>query len=134
MAVNPPPAKKSMWQEFKEFLNQGDFVTIAIGLILALYFQQIVNSLLAGVIYPIISAIFSKPDMRDIGFDLGDARIRIGLVFDAIISFVVVVAILFLLVKAYNRMRRTPARDEGDTELSVLRDIRDSLRGGRGPV
>ena len=54
--------------------------------------------------------------------------------FDAIISFAVVAAILFLIVKAYNRMRRTPARDEGDTELSVLRDIRDSLRGGRGPV
>jgi large conductance mechanosensitive channel len=134
MAANPPHAKKGIWQEFKEFLNQGDFITIAVGLILALYFQQIVNSLLAGVIYPIISAIFSKPDMRDIGFDLGDARIRIGLVFDAIISFVVVAAILFFLIKAYNRMRRTPARDESDTELSVLRDIRDSLRGGRGPA
>ena len=133
MAANPPPAKTGIWQEFKEFLNQGDFITIAVGLIIALYFQQIINAILVGVLFPIIAAIFGKPDFSQIGFDIGDARISIGLVINAIISFLVVAALLFLILKAYNRMRRTRQGDEADTELSVLREIRDSLRTGSGP-
>jgi large conductance mechanosensitive channel len=135
MAAHPPQAKKGIFQEFKEFLNQGDFVTIAVGLIIALYFQQIVNAILVGVLFPIIAAIFGKPDFQDIGFDIGDARISIGLVINAIVSFIIVAALLFLILKAYNRMRSTKTGEEADTELSVLREIRDSLnRGGRGPV
>jgi len=135
MAAHPPRAKKSLLQEFKDFLNQGDFVTIAVGLIIALYFQKIVDSILAGVLFPIIAAIFGKPDFALIGFDIGDARISIGLVLNAIISFIVVAALLFLILKAYNRMRATKTGAEADTELSVLREIRDSVRaGGRGPV
>jgi len=130
-----PQAKKGFVQEFKDFLNQGDFVTIAVGLIIALYFQQIINAILVGVLFPIIAAIFGKPDFQQIGFDIGDARISIGLVLSAIISFIVVAFLLFLILKAYNRMRASSTKDEGDTELSVLREIRDSLRsGGRGPV
>ena len=130
-----PQAKKGFVQEFKDFLNQGDFVTIAVGLIIALYFQQIINAILVGVLFPIIAAIFGKPDFQQIGFDIGEARISIGLVLNAIISFVVVAFLLFLILKAYNRMRASSTKDEGDTELSVLREIRDSLRsGGRGPV
>jgi large conductance mechanosensitive channel len=121
---------KKMWEEFKDFLNRGDFVTIAVGLVMALYFQKIVDSLLEGVVNPIIAAIFGKPDLNDIGFDLGDSRISIGLVFTAIISFVVVGFLLFLILKAYTRMRATKEEPEIDTELSVLRDIRDSLRSG----
>src|SRR5258705_6654221 len=105
MAAQAPQAKKSLIQEFKEFLNQGDFVTIAVGLIIALYFKSIIDALLLGVIYPIIAAIFGKPDFQDIGFDIGDARISIGLVINAIVSFVVVGFILFLIVKAWNRFK-----------------------------
>jgi large conductance mechanosensitive channel len=121
---------KKMWEEFKEFLNRGDFVTIAIGLVMALYFQKIVESLLDGVINPIIAAIFGKPDLNSIGFDIGDSRISIGLVFNAIISFVVVGFLLFLILKAYTRMQATKDEPEVDTQLTVLREIRDSLQNG----
>jgi large conductance mechanosensitive channel len=126
------PAKPGMWQEFKEFLNKGDIVTIAVGLVMALYFVKIVDAILNGVINPIIAAIFGETNFTQIGFDIGDARISIGLVIDAIISFIVVALILFLIVKAYNRMRRTGQDEAGDTELSVLREIREELRS-RGP-
>ena len=122
---------KKVWEEFKEFLNKGDFITIAVGLVMALYFQHIVDALLQGVINPIIAAIFGKPDYRNIGFDIGDARISIGLVIDAIITFIVVGLILFFILKAYNRMRRTKDQPEMDTELTVLREIRDELQRGR---
>jgi large conductance mechanosensitive channel len=134
--MDPPTTqKKSMWQEFKEFLNKGDIITIAVGLIMALYFQQIVNALITGVIKPIIAAIFGKSDLTGVGFDIGNARISIGLVIDAAINFVIVAFVLFWIVKAYNAMRRSPDQPEGDTELSVLREIRDSINnGGREPT
>jgi len=117
---------KKIWEEFKGFLNKGDFITIAVGLVLALYFQRIVNAFLDGVINPIIAAIFGKPDYRNIGFDIGDARISIGLVIDAIISFVVVAFVLFLIVKAWNRWRRDDP-SAGPTDNELLTQIRDLL-------
>lgn len=120
---------KDMIEEFKAFINKGDVVTIAVGLILALYFAKIVDALLDGVIYPIIAAIFGKSSMRNIGFGIGDARISIGLVIDAAISFVVVAFILFLLVKAYNKWKgEADDADDGPTEIDLLTEIRDSLR------
>jgi large conductance mechanosensitive channel len=115
-----------MLQEFKDFINKGNVLVIAVGLIMALYFAKIVDALLNGVINPIIAAVFGEANFADIGFDIGDARISIGLVIDAIISFVVVAFILFLVVKAYNRMRRDdPAVGPTDNELLV--QIRDLL-------
>jgi large conductance mechanosensitive channel len=126
--------KKGQWQEFKEFLNQGDFVTIAVGLIFALYVKAIVDALILGIIKPIIAAIFGKPDFTQIGFDIGDARISIGLVIGAIIDFIVIGVILFLLIKGWNRLRRMPGEPEAETELSVLREIRNELKTGAGPT
>ena len=115
--------------EFRDFINKGDVVTIAVGLILALYFAKIVDALLNGVINPIIAAIFSQPDFTNIGFDIGDARISIGLVIDAAISFIVVAFILFLIIKAYNKYKG--AAETKATEVDLLAEIRDELRAQR---
>ena len=118
-----------MMNEFKEFVNKGNVVTIAVGLIMALYFQKIVEALLDGVVNPIIAAIFGKSNFTEIGFKIGEARISIGLVIDAAISFVAVAFILFLLVRAYNKMKG-PEEDEdaGPSEIELLTQIRDSLQ------
>ena len=55
---------KNMLEEFKEFINKGDIVTIAVGLVLALYFKTIVDAFIDGVIKPIIAAIFGEPTSR----------------------------------------------------------------------
>src|SRR5215216_1586668 len=96
---------KKMWDEFKDFINKGDVITIAVGLVMALYFQKIVTAVLDGVINPIIAAIFGKQNFAEIGFDIGDARISIGLVIDAVITFIVVAFFLFLVIKAYNSFK-----------------------------
>ncbi len=119
---------KNMLAEFKDFINKGDVVTIAVGLILALYFAKIVDALLNGVINPIIAAIFGETDFTAIGFDIGKARISIGLVLDAAISFVAVAFILFLLIKAYNKTKAPVEEDSGPTEIDLLTEIRDSLK------
>jgi large conductance mechanosensitive channel len=121
---------KKLWAEFKDFMNQGDFVTIAVGLIIALQTVAVVKAIIDGIISPILSAIVGKNSLDQFGFDIGDARISIGLVLAALINFVAILAIVFLLLKAWNAMKRRTPADDGDTELSVLREIRDSLNRG----
>jgi large conductance mechanosensitive channel len=119
--------------EFKEFINKGDVIMIAVGLVMALYFKAIVDAVLEGVINPIIAAIFGKSSLDAVGFDIGNSRISIGLVFTAIINFLVVALFLFLVVKAYNNFKRNApeAPAEPSPEITVLTEIRDELRAGR---
>jgi large conductance mechanosensitive channel len=119
---------KKLWAEFKDFLNQGDFVTIAVGLIIALQVKAVVDAIIAGIINPILAAIVGKQNFDDFGFDIGDARISLGVVINALISFVVILAIVFFLLKGYNAMKRRSPADDGETELTVLRDIRSELK------
>ncbi len=56
-----------MVKEFKDFINKGNVVPIAVGLVMALYFQKIVDAVLNGVIMPIIAAIFGESDFSTIG-------------------------------------------------------------------
>ena len=118
---------KKLWAEFKDFMNQGDFVTIAVGLIIALQTVAVVKAIIDGIISPILAAIVGKNSLDQFGFDIGNARISIGLVLAALINFVVILLIVFLLLKAWNAMKRRTPSDDGDTELSVLREIRDSM-------
>lgn len=118
---------KNMLEEFKAFIAKGDIVMIAVAFVLALYFKQIIDKVIEGVITPIIAAIFGESTYEQIGFDIGDARISIGLVIGAVIDFIVVAFILFLIVKAYNKWRGGPV-EAGPTEVELLTDIRDSLR------
>ena len=129
---------KKMLKEFKEFLSQGDIVVIAVGLVLALTFKHVIDVMLQAVIYPIIAAIFGKPDMSQIGFDIGDSRISIGLVFNAIFELIIVGFVLFLILKAWEKMKARSAAPSGPaaataaaTEVELLTQIRDELRGGR---
>jgi large conductance mechanosensitive channel len=118
---------KKLFVEYKDFVNRGNVIAIAVGLVMALYFQEIINAVLDGVVNPIIAAIFGEADFEDIGFSIGDAHISIGLVIDAIITFLLVGALLFWIVKMYNKY---VAKEDLaiESELSVLKDIREELR------
>lgn len=93
-------------KEFKGFLMKGNLVDIAVGLILALAFKAVVDSVIADVITPIVGAIFGQPDFSALAIDVGEAKITYGNLLNVIFSFVVVGLVLFLVVKAYNRFRR----------------------------
>ena len=120
---------QKLFKEYRDFINKGDVVTIAVGLVLALYFKQIVDKIIEGIITPILAAIFGEQNYSSIGFDLGDSFISIGLVLGAVIDCVVVAFILFLIVKAYNNWQTSdPDEPPAPTEVELLTEIRDSLR------
>ena len=130
-----------MLKEFKDFINRGNVVTIAVGLVMALYFQKIVDAALNGVINPLIAAIVGEDNFTDIGFDIGDPPapgagagggnkdVSVGLIIDAAISFLAVAFFLFLVIKAYNKYAAAPEGQEpaGPTEIDLLTQIRDEL-------
>lgn len=122
-----------MLKEFKEFIMEGDLVTIAVGLILALKFKDVVDSLTEHIINPIIGAIFGKPNFKSLTLGIGDAQIMYGSFITVLISFIIVGFVLFMIVKAYNAAKarfEKPAveSDETSEEVVLLREIRDSLR------
>lgn len=118
---------KKLLAEYKSFINQGDVITIAVGLVMALYFKVIIDAVVNGVIMPIVSAILGKDNFSQIGFDIGDARILVGDVIQAAIVFLAVAFVLFLVIKAYNKYVKAPAPEAGPTEIDLLTQIRDEL-------
>ena len=121
---------KNFVREFRDFINKGDVVTIAVGLIMALYFTKIVDAVLNGVINPIIAAIFGQPSFVDIGFDIGRRphldrarhRRRHQLRRRGVLPVPDRQG-----VQPHTRSRRPAA----ETEISLLAEIRDELRAQR---
>lgn len=122
-----------MLKEFKEFIMEGDLVTVAVGLILALKFKDVVDALTNHILNPIIGAIFGKPSFDDLTLKIGDAKLAYGSFLTVLISFLITGFVLFLIVKAYNTAKArfekpAVASDETSEEVVLLREIRDSLR------
>jgi len=121
-------------KDFKDFLLKGNLLEIAIGLILALAFKTVVDSLVNDIIMQIVAAIGGQPDFSSLAINVGDGRIRYGAFLTAILSFIIIGFVLFVIVKAYNRAvqmaKRGPDEDatEPGEDVLLLREIRDSLR------
>jgi len=120
---------KNLAQEFKDFVNRGNLIDLAIAVVLATFFAPVVASIVDGVIMNLIAAVFGQPNFDSITIDVGDAELLIGSVLTALVQFVVVAFVCFLIVKAYNAMQKE-AEDElgGPSEVDVLTEIRDELR------
>jgi large conductance mechanosensitive channel len=120
---------KSLLNEFKDFVNRGNLLELAIAVVLATAFAPVVTSIVDNIFMPIIAAIFGQPDFSALGIDIGDARINYGIPLTFIVSFLIIAFVCFLVVKAYNSMQKQEeAADTGPTEIELLTEIRDALR------
>ena len=121
-----------MLQEFKKFILKGNLVEIAVGLILALAFADVVKTFTDGVISPIIGAVFGVPSFKEKILKIGDGRLLYGAFIDTVIYFVITGFVLFLVVKAYNTLKertaRTPDADDVPEDVALLTEIRDLLK------
>lgn len=139
-----------MLKEFREFAIKGNMLDIAVGIIIGAAFGTVVASLVNDVIMPIISGIFGAPDFSNLFWVLrnptgetftsveaareaGAAVLAYGLFINAIIAFLIVAFALFLVVKAYNDLKRRVEREEEATPVDpprqevLLAEIRDLL-------
>jgi len=117
-----------MIREFKEFIAKGNLVEIAVAFIMGLAFAGVVTAFTNIVLGGIAYVFGSDEGFNDIGVHKGDVLvIPIGLFLTAILNFIVVAIVLFLVVKAYNRFKKKEEAETGPTEIELLTQIRDSL-------
>jgi len=119
-----------MWKEFRDFITRGNVMDLAVAVILGAAFTAIVNSLVNDIIMPIIGLILGGVDFTALAFTVGEASITYGNFIQAIINFLLIALVVFLLVRWINRMMpKEPAAPPGPSnEEILLTEIRDLLR------
>lgn len=118
-----------MIQEFKEFIDRGNIVELAVAFIMGLAFSDVVTTFTDRIINPLIALVLPGIDnLAGLGTfaDNGSVGAFIG----AVINFLLIALAAFLIVRAYNRFRRQDeeAPAEPSPEVTLLTEIRDSLR------
>ena len=128
-----------MLNEFKDFIAKGNVMDMAVGIIIGAAFTAIVTSLVEDLINPIISLFTGGLDFSGLGYRLGDgegaAMFAYGNFIMAVINFLIIAWVVFLLVKMVNRVKEAatkpddvaPEVETGPSELDVLLEIRDQL-------
>lgn len=118
-----------MIQEFKDFINNGNLVEMAVAFVLGTAFAALVKSFTDNILMQIIAMIFGKPDFSQLHFTINNAAINYGSFVNAVISFLIVGVAMFAVVKGYNALKKSqPDEDEGPDEVALLTEIRDALR------
>ena len=103
-----------MLKEFKEFIAQGNVLDLAVGVIIGSAFTAIVNSLVDYLINPLIGLFIGGIDFSDWVFKVGDAKFKFGSFINSIISFLIIAFIVFLIVKAVNKLM--PKKEEEEAK------------------
>lgn len=135
-----------MLNEFKEFALRGNVVDMAVGIVIGAAFSLIVKSLVDDIIMPPIGVMTGGVDFGNIFIALngesyaslaaareaGAPTMNIGLFINNVISFLIVAFVLFMAIKAMNRLRRkqeeAPETEPAPSrEVQLLEDIRDAL-------
>lgn len=144
----------SIASEFKEFIMRGNVIDLAVGMVVGTAFSGIVKSLVDDVIMPPIGLLIGGVDFSNLFITLKDGAqaapeagyanlaaaqaagavtLNIGLFINTVISFLIIAAAIFCVVKAINSVKKTeaaPAEEapaEPSEEVLLLREIRDSL-------
>ena len=111
--------KKSLIQEFKDFIMKGNVMDLAVGVVIGGAFSAIVTSLVNDVIGPVIGMICGGLDFSALAIQVGDAQLMIGNFIQAIINFLIVSLVIFSVVKAFNKARDLAAKKEEEPAPEV---------------
>ena len=118
-----------MLQEFKDFINKGNIVELAVAVVMASAFAPVVGSFVDGILMQFVAMIFGEPDFSSLTFTLGDTPYFYGSVITAIINFVLIALAVFFVLKAYNATKADEeAEESGPSEVDLLTEIRDALQ------
>jgi len=105
-----------MHTEFKQFVLRGNVIDLAVAVVIGAAFGAIVTSLVENLITPLIAAIGGQPDFSALSFTINGSEFRYGAFINALLSFLIIAAVVFLfVVKPMNalltRMRTEPTPD-----------------------
>ena len=128
---------KSFIKEFKEFISNGNVMSMAIGIIIGGAFTAIVNSLVADIITPLIGMILGGINFSGISITVGSAQLMVGNFIQAVIMFILTALVIFVMMKGLNKVaaKKKAADDaeeaaapaEPSDEVKLLMELRDAL-------
>jgi large conductance mechanosensitive channel len=126
-------------KEFRDFINRGNVIDLAVGIVIGAAFTGIVNSLVNDLLMPIIGMATGGINFTGLSFTVGEAALAYGNFIQAIINFLIIAFAVFWLVKVVNQFRKKeeakPAEPAAPTtEEKLLTEIRDLLKARQGVV
>ncbi|HIQ61007.1 large-conductance mechanosensitive channel protein MscL [Pseudoflavonifractor capillosus] len=126
---------KAFIREFKTFLNRGNVLDLAVGVIIGGAFKSITDSLTNDILMPLLGLLVNRVSFSDLTLTLGSATIAYGSFLEAVLNFIIMAFAVFCIVKAFNRLHRkkeeaAPAPKPSKEEL-LLTEIRDLLKEGK---
>ncbi len=96
-----------MWKEFRDFILRGNVVGLAVAVVVGAAFGALATQFVSSFVTPLIAAIGGEPDFGALEFTLNGARFRYGLFLNALISFLIIAAVVFfLVVKPVNELMK----------------------------
>ena len=95
-----------MLKEFKEFVMRGNVLDLAVAVIIGGAFGKIITSLVNDILMPLIGLLMGGVDFSSLAFTVGDAVVTWGNFIQAIVDFLIVAIIIFMIVKAANSLER----------------------------
>jgi len=128
--------KKEMIKEFKEFISKGNIMDMAVGIIIGGAFTKIVTALVEAILMPLIGAICGGKSVEDMSIMVGNAAIGYGAFIQAVIDFLLVALVLFMILKAFNKAKSMVVKEEEapaepepvPADVELLTEIRDLLK------
>jgi large conductance mechanosensitive channel len=128
-----------MLREFRDFVMRGNVVELAVAVIIGAAFGAVITAFTAAFITPLIALIGGKPDFSDLVLRISGTDFTYGLFLNALISFLIIAAVVFFLVvrpmnKVMERMKRGEDPEAPSAEVATLIEIRDLIaqRGAGG--
>ena len=120
----------SIVKEFREFAVKGNVMDLAVGVIIGAAFGKIIGSVVEDMIMPLIGTLMGGLDFSGLAVKIGSATIKYGKFLQTCLDFLIIAWVVFLLVKAVNRLRRQdpPAAAAPPRQEVLLEEIRDLLK------
>ena len=128
-----------MLKEFQEFISKGDVMDLAVAVIIGVAFGAIVTSLVNDLIIPLVGIIIGGISFTGLMIEVGTAQLKYGNFIQAIVNFLIVAFVLFMIIRAINQMKArmtkpappaAPAPTPAD--IVLLTEIRDLLKAQSG--
>jgi len=119
-------------REFRDFINKGNFVDLAVAFVMGAAFTTVVTTFTERIVTPLVALIVRLDGIEQFGVFTADGSGSVGAFLQALINFIIVGFVMFLVVKAYNQFRDTDEPSGPPEDIALLREIRDELRVTRG--
>lgn len=128
-------------KEFRDFINRGNVIDLAVGIVVGAAFTSIVNSLVNDIVMPVIGILTGGINFSGLTITVGEAPLAYGNFIQTVLNFLVIAFAVFWIVQAVNRFRKKKKEEEESaeppaptTEERLLTEIRDLLKARQGDI